>query len=73
MGVKVLDAQLSLTLATLWTVAHQAPPGKKTGMVSHFLLQGVFLTQESNLGVLHCMQTLLSELPEKLVLHGKVE
>ena len=25
MGVKVLDAQLSLTLATLWTVAHQAP------------------------------------------------
>ena len=39
--------------ATLWTVAHQAPmsmgfPGKNTGVGCHFLLQGIFLTQESN-------------------------
>ena len=32
--------------------------GKSTGVVCHFLLQGIFLTQGSNLGLLHCMQTL---------------
>ena len=31
-------------------------PGKNTGMGSHFLLQGIFLTQGSNLGLLHCRQ-----------------
>ena len=36
-----------------WTVAHQAPPpmefpGKNTGVGCHFLLQGIFLTQELN-------------------------
>ena len=41
------------TLATLWTAAHQAPlsmdsPGKNTGVGCHFLLQGIFPTQESN-------------------------
>ena len=41
-----------------WTVAHQAPlsmefPGKNTGMGCHFLLQGIFLTQGLNLGLLH--------------------
>ena len=40
-----------LTLATPWTVARQAPlsmdsPGKNTGVGCHFLLQGIFLTQE---------------------------
>ena len=40
-----------------WTVAHQAPlsmdsPGKNTGVGCHFLLQGVFLTQGSNLCLL---------------------
>ena len=28
--------------------------GKNTRVVSHFLLQGIFLTQGSNLGLLHC-------------------
>ena len=28
--------------------------GKNTGVVSHSLLQGIFLTQRSNLGLLHC-------------------
>ena len=58
--------------ATPWTVARQAPlsmgfarllcpwdsPGKNTGMGCHFLLQGIFPTQESNPGLLHCRQTL---------------
>ena len=38
---------------TLWTVAHQAPlskasAGKNTGVGSHGLLQGIFLTQGLN-------------------------
>ena len=41
-----------------WTVAHQAPlfmgfPSKKTGVGYHFLLQGIFLTQELNPCLLH--------------------
>ena len=46
-----------LTLVTPWTVAHQPPwdfPGKSTGVVCHFLLQGIFLTQVLNLGLLYC-------------------
>ena len=43
--------------ATSRTVAHQAPPwnfpGKNTGGFCHFLLQGIFLTQGSNLHLLH--------------------
>ena len=40
--------------ATPWTVAHQAPrpwnsPGKNTGVGCYFFLQGLFLTQGSNL------------------------
>ena len=38
------------------TAASQAPwdsPGKKTGVGNHFLLQGIFLTQGSNLCLLH--------------------
>ena len=47
--------------ATSWTVAHQAPlcmecSRKDTGMGCHFLLQGIFLTQGSNPGVLHSRQ-----------------
>ena len=42
-----------------WTVALQAPlpwgvPGKNTGVGCHVLLQGIFLTQGLNLGLLHC-------------------
>ena len=33
-------------------------PGKSTGVGFHFLLQGIFLTQASNPGLLHCRQTL---------------
>ena len=43
------------------TVAHQAPwnsPDKNTGVGCHFLLQGFFLTQGSNLGLLHCRRIL---------------
>jgi len=29
-------------------------PGKNTGVGCHFLLQRLFLTQEFNLGLLHC-------------------
>ena len=33
-------------------------PGKDTGVLCHFLLQGIFLTQGSNPGLLHCRQFL---------------
>ena len=33
-------------------------PGKNTGVGCHFLLQGIFLTQGLNSGLLHCRQTL---------------
>ena len=33
-------------------------PGKNTGVGYHFLLQGIFPTQGSNPGLLHCRQTL---------------
>ena len=32
--------------------------GKTTGVVCHSLLQGIFPTQGSNLGLLHCRQIL---------------
>ena len=49
--------------ATPWPVACQAPlsmefPGKITGVGSHSLLQGIFSTQASNLGLLHFRQIL---------------
>ena len=31
---------------------------KSTGVGCHFLLQGIFLTQELNLGLLHCRKIL---------------
>ena len=41
-------------------------PGKNTGVGCPFLLQGIFTTQGSNLGLLHCKQVLLlSEPPGK--------
>ena len=41
-------------------------PGKNTGVGCHFLLQGIFSTQGSNLGLPRCRQTLfLSEPPGK--------
>ena len=35
---------------------HGDSPGKNTGVGCHFLLQGIFPTQGSNLGLLHCRQ-----------------
>ena len=37
---------------------HSCPSGKNTGVGCHFLLQGIFLTQELNPGLLHCRQIL---------------
>ena len=53
--------------ATLWTVVRQAPlsmePGKNTGVGCHALLQGIFLTQGLNLGVLNLLRWHTSFLP----------
>ena len=48
---------------TPWTVAHQAPlflgfPRQNTGVGCHFLLQGIFLTQGSNVRLLYCRRIL---------------
>ena len=56
---------MSDSLHTPWTVATRllCPwdfPGKSTGMGCHFLLQGIFPTQGSNPGFLHCKQMLYS-------------
>ena len=40
-------------------------PSKNTGVGCHFLLQGIFSTQGSNLGLLYCRQSLPSEPPGK--------
>ena len=57
-----LVAKLYPTLAIPWPIPHEAhpwaSPGKNTGMGCHFLLQGIFLTQELNPGLPHCRQTL---------------
>ena len=58
-----LIAKLCLTLVSPWTVTCQGPlsmgfSGKNTGVGCHFLLQGIFPTQELNLGLLHCGQIL---------------
>jgi len=37
---------------------HGDSPGKNTGVGCHALLQGIFPIQESNQGLLHCMQIL---------------
>ena len=39
-------------------------PGKNTGVGCHFLLQGIFPTQGSNLGLLHCRQILYQLSPQ---------
>ena len=58
-----LVAKFCPTLVSQWTVACQALclwdfPGKKTGVICHFLLQGIFPTQGLNLGLLHFRQIL---------------
>ena len=57
---------MSNSLVTPWTAAHQVSlsmelSNKNTGVGCHFLLQGIFLTQGSNLRLpclLHCRQIL---------------
>ena len=48
---------ISVTPWTVWENPWDSP-GKNTGVGSHFLLQGIFLTQELNLGLLHWRQML---------------
>ena len=72
----------------LWTVAHQAPLSmefsrQNIGVGFHSLLQGIFPTQRSNPGLLHCRQILFclshQESPSQTVeiivirLEGEVE
>ena len=67
----VLRAQpLSHVQLFSWAVPHQAPlsmwcPGKNTGVCCHFLLQGIFLTQGSNLCPLLCRRILYHWSPYK--------
>ena len=65
--VKVKSLSRVRLFVTPWTVAYQVPlsmefprdfPGKSTGVICHFLLQGIFPTQGSNPGLRHCRQTL---------------
>ena len=61
--VKLLVAQLSPTLCDPVDPRLIGPwnsPGENTGMGCHSLLQGTFLTQGSNPGLMHCRQTLYS-------------
>ena len=58
-----LVAKSCPTLVTPWTVARRVLwpcnfPGKNTVLNCHFLLQGIFPTQESNLCLLHFRQIL---------------
>ena len=51
---------VSDSFVTAWTVAHRLLcrwnfPSKNTGVVSHFLLQGIFLTQGLNPCPLHLL------------------
>ena len=47
-------------------------PGKNTGMICHFLLQGIFPTQESNPCLLHLLCWQADSLTLALVAHAKV-
>ena len=63
MKMKVLVSQSCLTFHYAMDVALQALlsmwfPSKHTGVGCHFLLQGIFLTQWSNPGLLYCRQIL---------------
>ena len=71
-----LVAKLGATLATPQTVAHQAPlsmdfPGKNTGVVCHFLFQGIFPTQGFNLCLLHCRR-IITEPPGKPMVYYRI-
>ena len=65
-----LVAQSCLTLRSdglklIRLLCPQDFPGKDTGLGSHFLLQGIFLAQRLNTGLLHCTDSLPPEPPRK--------
>ena len=47
------------------TVAHQAPLSTRQEYWSHFLFQGIFPTQGSNLNLLHLLNWRVDSLPAK--------
>ena len=62
-GMCVLVTQSCPTLATPWTMPTRLlcpwdSLGKNTGVGWHTLLQGIFLTQGTNMGIPHCRQIL---------------
>ena len=62
-----LVAKLCPNLVTPWTARLLCPwdsSGKNTRVGCHFLLQGIFLTQESNLALLHCRQMIYQRIYE---------
>ena len=57
----VFSESHSVMSDSLWPHGLYSPcnsPGQNTGVGSHSLLQGIFPTQRSNQGLLHCRQTL---------------
>ena len=54
----VSDSLLSHELWPARLLCPWNPPGKNTGVSSHFLLQRIFPTQASNPGFLHCRKIL---------------
>ena len=54
--LKVLVSQSYLTLWDCMDYSSWDSPGRDTGEGCHSLLQGIFLTQGSNPGLLHCRQ-----------------
>ena len=61
MKTQILNLYLTLRPHGLYPARFLCPsdsPGKNTGVGSHTLLQGIFLTQGSNLGLLHYRQIL---------------
>ena len=56
LNVKVLVTWLCLTLCD--SMVFHGTPGMNTGVSCYFLLQGIFLIQEWNPGILHSRQIL---------------
>ena len=61
--IKVKSLNHVRLFVTPWTITSKPPlsmgfSSKSTGVGCHFLLQGIFLTQGSNPGLLHCRQAL---------------
>ena len=70
--VLVTHSCLTLQSHGLWPTYLLCPwdfPGKNTAVGSHSLLQGIFQTQGSNLGFLHCRQILLMSEPQEKSLY----